>query len=416
MFWHVFRYSLKADLRDRALVFWTLAFPLILATLFGMAFANLNQTEAFSRIPIAVVDNAAWQADSSLRTVMQEVSAGDSALFSLRVLPENEALAALRENKVTGVLTARSVTAAPDAQSGQSAPTAQSGQAGQSGQSGQPGALTRLPVTALDVTVTQIGLAPSIIKVFADEYMQTAANWRSILTLDPAVDLAALQQTATREWLTSRPLSQANPNTILVYFYALIAMTCLYGGFWGMKEVMEVQADQSGQAVRIVISPVSRLKLILASSAAKMVIHFSSILILLAYLQFGLHIGFGQDLGRIVLAAFVGSVLGLAMGAVIGAAVHVSEGAKTGILIGFTMLCSMFAGLNNAEMKYITIKNLPAMAWINPANLIGDSFYALYYFDTHTRYWSNILVMLVFIAACGTFVALKLRRQRYASL
>lgn len=413
MFWHVFHYSLKADLRDRALVFWTLAFPLILATLFGMAFANLNQTEAFNRIPVAVVDNAAWQADSSLRTVMQEVSAGDNALFSLRILPENEALAALRENKVTGVLTARSVTAAQTAQSGQSG---QAGQAGPTTQSGQPAAMALPPVTALDVTVTQTGLSPSIIKVFADEYMQTAANWRSILTLDPAVDLAALQQTATREWLTSRPLSQANPNTILVYFYALIAMTCLYGGFWGMKEVMEVQADQSGQAVRIVVSPVSRLKLILASSAAKMVIHFSSILILLAYLQFGLHIGFGQDLGRIVLAAFVGSVLGLAMGAVIGAAVHVGEGAKTGILIGFTMLCSMFAGLNNAEMKYITIKNLPAMAWINPANLIGDSFYALYYFDTHTRYWSNILVMLVFIAACGTFVALKLRRQRYASL
>ena len=51
MFWHIFRYNLKSDLRDRALVFWTLAFPLILATLFGMAFANLGQTEGFQPDP-----------------------------------------------------------------------------------------------------------------------------------------------------------------------------------------------------------------------------------------------------------------------------------------------------------------------------------------------------------------------------
>ena len=105
------------------------------------------------------------------------------------------------------------------------------------------------------MTVANPGLSPSIIKVFADEYLQTAANWRSVMVLDPQIDTAALQRTASREWLANRPLSSANPDTTLVYFYALIAMTCLYGGFWGMKEIMQVQADQSTQAARVVISP-----------------------------------------------------------------------------------------------------------------------------------------------------------------
>ena len=44
MFWHNFKYNLKILLRDHALVFWTLAFPLILATFFSLAFSNIEQS------------------------------------------------------------------------------------------------------------------------------------------------------------------------------------------------------------------------------------------------------------------------------------------------------------------------------------------------------------------------------------
>ena len=147
-----------------------------------------------------------------------------------------------------------------------------------------------------------------------------------------------------------------------------------------------------------------------------MIIHYSSLVLLITYLQVVLHIDFGHDLGHVLLACFLGSVLGIAIGAVIGAAFHSSEGTKTGVLIGVSMLGSMLAGLNSAEIKYAVLKKLPAMAWLNPANLISDAFYSLYYYDTHARYWGNMIGMFVFIMACGTFVVLKLRRQRYASL
>lgn len=408
MFWHVFRYNLKSDLRDRTMVFWTLAFPFILATLFGLAFANLDQTEAFNRIPVAVVDNAAWQQDTQLRTVMQEVSTGKDALFSLRVMSEADALAALNDSSVTGIIAPRAIVSIQ-------APTA--GPAPATGPAPAAGPAQHVPaVTALDLTVAHTGLTQSIIKVFADEYQQTAATYRSLAALDPGVDFAAVQAAAGRSWLKNKPLSQSAPNTTLVYFYALIAMTCLYGGFWGLKEVMQVQADQTPHAARVVTAPVPRLQLILASSAAKMIIHFGSLLAVIAYLRFGLRISFGTSIGHMLLACFLGSLLGVAIGAAIGVALRTSEGVRIGILIGVSMLCSMFGGLNNAEIKYIAVKNAPILAWINPANLIGDAFYALYYYDTYTRYWGNILAMLAFIAVLGAFVALKLRRQRYASI
>ena len=44
--------------------------------------------------------------------------------------------------------------------------------------------------------------------------------------------------------------SGAKPDTNLGYFYALIAMTCVYGSYWGIRNTMHLQADQSPQGAR----------------------------------------------------------------------------------------------------------------------------------------------------------------------
>ena len=118
----------------------------------------------------------------------------------------------------------------------------------------------------------------------------------------------------------------------------------------------------------------------------------------------------------VLLASLVGSILGVSIGAMIGAISNLSEGIKSAQLTGFTMLMSFFAGLMMADMKYIVTSNAPILAWLNPANLISDAFYSLYYYESFNRYWNNIAAMLIYLVVCGLIVFLKLRRQRYASI
>ena len=59
MFWHNFKYNLKILLHDYALIFWTLAFPLIMATFFNLAFSNIESSEKLEVIDIAVVEPTA---------------------------------------------------------------------------------------------------------------------------------------------------------------------------------------------------------------------------------------------------------------------------------------------------------------------------------------------------------------------
>ena len=58
MFFNVFKNTLKILLRDKATVFWTVIFSILLAIMFKMAFSNLDKIDKFEVIPIAVQEQA----------------------------------------------------------------------------------------------------------------------------------------------------------------------------------------------------------------------------------------------------------------------------------------------------------------------------------------------------------------------
>jgi ABC-2 type transport system permease protein len=67
-------------------------------------------------------------------------------------------------------------------------------------------------------------------------------------------------------------------------------------------------------------------------------------------------------------------------------------------------------------MKYIIARNIPLLSYLNPVNLLTDAFYALYYYDTFTRVFTNIAILVVFIIVFCSGTYLIIRRRKYASL
>ena len=47
MFIHNLRYNIKTLFKNKILVFWTFAFPIILGIFFNMAFSNIEKDEVF---------------------------------------------------------------------------------------------------------------------------------------------------------------------------------------------------------------------------------------------------------------------------------------------------------------------------------------------------------------------------------
>ena len=382
---HILRYRLKCFFRDRQMLFWTLVFPLMLATLFHLAFSNLVSVDRFAGIRVAVVDSDAYRRNTAFQAALSSVSGTEgegeeSRLFEVTLADRAEAERLLDENQVAGYIYVDSNE-------------------------------------TLRLVVRNTGLNQTIVKGFLDDYHQTASAVGHILQDNPSAVQTGLLNAAMERihYLEEKPVDEGEATPALIYFYSLIAMTALYGGFWGMRVVNELQANQSPQGARVSVAPVHKMKRLLVDISAVFVIQYAIILILMVYIALVLGHEFGSRLGLVALAALAGCFMGISFGACIAALVKRKEGIKTGILIGASMLMSFFAGMMYHGIKYLVIEAVPFMAWVNPANLMTDAFYALYY-GSINRCVLNIGGLVAFGAIFCLVAYAVLRRQKYASL
>lgn len=375
MFLFNYRYRLKCIFRDRQLMFWTFLFPVLLATLFNLAFSNLSSSDNFLKVNVAVVQNQALDQNPAFTEAID----GADDLFVVQFTTKAAAEALLNDNQIDGYIIFDS---------------------------------------ELNLVVNQSGLNQTIIREFLDDFVQSSATIVTIITTNPtALDSGILAGVSSRtEYLTAVSASQSNPDPVVNYFYALIAMTCLYGGFLGVKEVVAIQADLSAVGARTNLAPTNKLTVFLSSMLAATTVQLLELLILLAFLIGVLGINFGDQLGYIALTCLAGSLTGVTFGACIGSIIKKGEGLKIGILIGSTMIMSFLAGMMSADIKYLVMTKVPILGYLNPANLITDSFYALYYYNTHTQFFADILLLCGFTLLFSTVTYLVLRRQKYASL
>lgn len=380
MFIHIFTTRLKCLLRDKQLVFWTLMFPIVLATLFKVAFANLSTTELFKTIDIAVVNSNYYQENIGFKGAIEEVSKNSTdKLFNVTFTNEKNAEDLLKNSKIEGYIYLN-----PEA----------------------------------NLVVKSEGLNQTVIKAFLDDYKSSASTIATIIAMSPEANHADLIKDATtfKQYTNEISPSKGVPNTTLNYFYALIAMTCLYGGFSGLKEITDIQGDLSKRAARINMAPVHKMKMFIYSLCAAFLIQFTVILIVLSYLHFALKIDFGNQIFYILLLSFVGCATGISFGAMISALIKKSEGLKIGVLIGTTMIGVTLSGMMFANMKYAVEKSFPILSYINPAALITDGFYTLYYYNNHQRFFINISILtLLSVVFCLTTYSI-IRRQKYASI
>ena len=86
MFKHLFINKLKILLKNKSMLFWTLAFPFVLGTFFYLALGNIGEAFEMKIIPIAVVDNEGYQNNEVLKSVILGLSEkNDNQIFFVKL-------------------------------------------------------------------------------------------------------------------------------------------------------------------------------------------------------------------------------------------------------------------------------------------------------------------------------------------
>lgn len=378
MFWNIYKNRIRVSLRDKDNLIWTWIFPLMMATLFFFVFTEIDNAGRFSAVPTAVVDNAAFQADTALSEAVRLVAAGEERLLDVTYVGTvEEADSLLEEGEVAGYIMLEN----------------------------------EKPV----LRVKESGLSQTILKSFLDQYQQTAALYRT-----GAANPQALQQLG--EWQAGQAYTQAvslsgtKPSETVTYFYALLAMVCLYGGFQGMTSVIYLQANLSPLGARRSVSPIGKLRMVCYDLLGGLTVHVICVLVVMTYLVFVLRVNFVGQLVPVLLVCLVGSLTGVAMGAMITSVSRLRETVKTAILVSVTLVLCFMAGLMVSGINYVIEQALPLLAWLNPAARIADAFYCLYYYDTYTRFVLDICVLIGMTVVMFGISIFALRRRTYESI
>ena len=213
-----------------------------------------------------------------------------------------------------------------------------------------------------------------------------------------------------------KDISNSNLSYTMIEYYTLIAMACLYGGILGMVAINYNLPNMSSNGKRIAVSPTSKGKIILSSVIASYITQLIGIAILFIFTVFILKVDYGTNLPLVILLAIVGCLAGLSIGVASASLLKTNDNVKTGVIISFTMVGCFLSGMMGITMKYIVDKNIPILNKLNPANMITDGFYSLYYYDTLDRYYFNIISLLIFSIVLIGLSILSLRRQKYDSI
>lgn len=377
MFFRTYGYRLKRSIRQKYQIFWCLLFPIILGTLFKVAFGDVNDTEmTFHQIPVAYIEQEEPQQD--FKALLEQLEEENELVEVVSVEDMDEAKQLLEDGEVEGIY-----------------------------ENGEK----------IVLTVKEEEIAQSILKSIQEQYELAVKALTNVGMQNPEGIQVAVES-LEKEWsyLENTNITNREMDNMTNYFYALIAMNCLYGCFLGEGCAKEFKANLSDLAARRVAASTNRFVILLAEILAQITAQFACCTIGTCYLKYAMKISLGDEMARMLLVIFLGSAIGVMMGLLIGSIGRLGGDVKDGLCVGVSMLCSFLAGLMIGNMYRVVEQHAPIINRINPAALIVNAFYSLNIYEDYTRYNQCVIYLLVItvIMAVGSY--LLVRRERYASI
>lgn len=383
MFSQMIKYRFLCQLRSKESIFWLLFFPMILSVMFYAGLRDIANGEKFEAVDIAVVDDAEFEKEKVMASIIENVSADDKEsvdsdkIFVTQYVSKEEAEKLLDDNKVSAYIYFNG---------------------------------------ECNVGFKKNGTKQTIVKKFFDIAIQKEKLFTEVARENNGNIPPNLLETINDSTSYIKDVSnkRGKADTVLQNFYSILGMVCMYGAATGCVAMNYLQTNQSALAKRNTVAPVSKMKQLLSYFLVDMLMNDVIVLLVLAFIRFALGIDFGNRIGLIIFTTIVGGTMGLSFGYFFASITKKSVEFKNNMVIGISMICSFLAGMMSNEVQYFVKQHAYIIDRINPVNLITESYYKLYYYTDLSKYYENIiiLIMMTVLFAIGTITVLTVQDKK----
>ena len=360
MFLNILCKKLKICVNNKQNIFWTLMFPIILGTLFTIAFGGIFESYKFEQVKTAVVfDTDDEQVIENAKTFLEGISNDGKKLLDIQYMEYDEEEALLKDGeKVNGIIRVK-----------------------------EDGKLT------LDIVSN--GVLSTIQQSIVTGYNQNVTMIEKVAKEHPENLYEVIKSVSeSTSYVLPKSLGGDNKDPFISYFYNLLAMTTLFASMHSLRIGNNTQANMSKVGARANASPVRRMSFQIAGFIASFLVSLAVVEIGLTVMIFVLKVEFGGDILMIYLTSALAALLGVSLGFFVGNLGSFSLDKKEGILVGITLLGCALSGLMYGDMKIIIAEKAPIINKINPTAVISDSYYALNMLGVGSRYFETVMYMV----------------------
>ncbi|RLP10736.1 ABC transporter permease [Propionibacterium australiense] len=376
------RYQVLRLLRDKVLLVWTLAFPVIMSLIFMAAFSKLDGSYEADPIEMGIVQDSAYEAAEGFDAFIGAISSerGETHLINThRFAAAHEAEAAAKNGDTAGFI------AVEDG----------------------------VPVLHVLPSETTANTIP-VLRAALDSYAQSAAQYATLMAqgADPEQIAAAQVQHVS----TQRAQITASPSRSTVrYYFSLLAFASGMGMNISMLAVQEIVAGSSPLGARRTLAGIPRWKVLTGTLGASWLCILACLLAAFWFIRLVVGIDFGTHTGLCHLAIAVSSLLSCAAGAALGTV----RGLRAGIVSGITCLLSLFTGLYGTAAQQLadTVQqSLPLLAQLNPLWQAAHCFFSLLYYDSLAPFARSCAVMAAMTCLFLAIALIRMRRMSHEHL
>ncbi len=377
----VFSHQVLRLLRDKALIVWTLGFPIVLSVIFMVQFSNLEESYEASPMSFGVVQDEAYRAAPGLDALVERISADDAdphLITRVTHSTASEAEAAAKRGDTNGYLAV---------------------------ENGEP-----------VLHVTQKGDVQEslrVLRVVMDSYTQTRAEHEALIEAGtPPGQVMSLQ--AGHGFTQPVSVTPAPVKPATRYYFALLAFASGMGMTVAMIAVQGIVAN-SPLGARQTMAGLPRWKVLTATLAASWACVLACLLIAFAFIATVVGVDFGPHLPLCLVAIGVASLMSSAAGAVLGTFGKLGVGMVSAI----TCLLSLFTGLYGTGAQALADsveRSAPLLAQLNPLWQASRCFYGLLYYDSLAPFARSCAALLGMTCLFLTIALIRARRMNHEHL
>ena len=397
----MFTYYLRKTLRDKAYIFWSLAFPILLMTCFNVTFMGPAKGE----IDFKPVKSTMIRIDSGESAFAEEFkgvltnladaeevrksSMGyDHAVIELiETTSQEEAEKKILDNELMVLFLVNGKEETVSVKVGDGA------------------------------NMTTLMVARSITESYKRNYtiMKDAA-------MTAPDKMEAVMKSITESISVMKPKStylgdnEHSANVYLWYFYSTIVMGMFFNVTAGIHTVFDIQGNLSGYGMRTSVSPKKKWKILLSAFMARYALSCAITFFALTVMNRFFDVPLGNRFPHIILFVLVGNLFAMSLGCMFGLFTKGDENQRDNKATALIMISVFLSGEMIVQLPGLLEKFCPIVNRINPATIMNFAFFRLVNYPTLNGFWMNMIKISLATVVFMMISILKLRREKYAAL